>query len=134
MLTPALAVDIGERGITVNAVAPAALDTDMNARWLRGDDHARATAASTTALRQLATPDDIACGRMFPARTTDFSLFRQVEEPTARRARPRAQRNDTRCGAGCRSRRLLRRQPDGCHAANPKLEPSTSYRTGSKCC
>ncbi|WP_009473121.1 SDR family oxidoreductase [Rhodococcus sp. JVH1] len=131
MFTPALAVDIGERGITVNAVAPAALDTDMNARWLRGDDHARATAASTTALRQLATPDDIAAVVGF---LPDFSLFRQVEEPTARRARPRAQRNDTRCGAGCRSRRLLRRQPDGCHAANPKLEPSTSCRTGSKCC
>lgn len=51
VFTRTLAADIGKRGITVNAVAPAALDTDMNAHWLRGNDQAHTAAAAATALR-----------------------------------------------------------------------------------
>ena len=41
-----LAKELAPRGITVNVVAPGVVDTDMNAHWLRGDDEARAAAAS----------------------------------------------------------------------------------------
>ncbi|MDV7089595.1 SDR family NAD(P)-dependent oxidoreductase [Rhodococcus opacus] len=82
VFTRALAVDVGERGITVNAVAPAALDTDMNAHWLRGDDHARAIAASTTALKKLATPDDIAAVVAFLAIDASGAITGQVIDAT----------------------------------------------------
>lgn len=36
-LTLPLAQHLGPRGITVNAVVPATIDTDMNASWLRGN-------------------------------------------------------------------------------------------------
>ncbi|MEU9120444.1 SDR family oxidoreductase [Streptomyces sp. NPDC048506] len=42
VFTSTLAKDLGPRGITVNAVAPGAVDTDMNARWLRGEVNAEA--------------------------------------------------------------------------------------------
>lgn len=42
VFTSTLAKDLGPRGITVNAVAPGAVDTDMNAGWLRGEDNAAA--------------------------------------------------------------------------------------------
>ncbi|PQP25070.1 SDR family NAD(P)-dependent oxidoreductase [Rhodococcus opacus] len=60
VFTRTLAAAVGERGITVNAVAPAAIDTDMNAHWLRRNDQARTAAALSTALRTLATAADIA--------------------------------------------------------------------------
>lgn len=42
VFTSTLAKDLGRRGITVNAVAPGAVDTDMNAGWLRGEAHSEA--------------------------------------------------------------------------------------------
>ncbi|MFI6769571.1 SDR family oxidoreductase [Streptomyces sp. NPDC050355] len=47
VFTSTLAKDLGPRGITVNAVAPGAVNTDMNAGWLRGE-------ANTEAQRRLA--------------------------------------------------------------------------------
>ncbi|KDE14403.1 SDR family oxidoreductase [Rhodococcus aetherivorans] len=82
VFTRALAVDVGERGITANAVAPAALDTDMNAHWLRGDDHARTTAASTTALRKLATAEDIAAIVAFLVSAAAGAITGQVIDAT----------------------------------------------------
>lgn len=38
VLTQYLAVVLGERGITVNTIAPGAIDTDLNAGWLRSEE------------------------------------------------------------------------------------------------
>ncbi|WP_265579970.1 SDR family NAD(P)-dependent oxidoreductase [Rhodococcus pyridinivorans] len=56
VFTRTLAVQVGQRGITVNAVAPGALDTDMNAQWLHTDTEAARSAATHTASGRLATP------------------------------------------------------------------------------
>ncbi|MCF3143877.1 SDR family oxidoreductase [Streptomyces platensis] len=42
VFTSTLAKDLGPRGITVNAVAPGPVNTDMNAGWLRGEANAAA--------------------------------------------------------------------------------------------
>lgn len=59
-LTMVLAQHLGPRGITVNSVAPGAVDTDMTASWLRGDAAAEAQVAGITALGRLGRPQDIA--------------------------------------------------------------------------
>ncbi|MFC6878399.1 MULTISPECIES: SDR family oxidoreductase [Actinomadura] len=57
-LTLTLAHELGPRGITVNAVSPGIVETDMNS-WL--DDPAkRAEAASYSAFGRVGQPDDIA--------------------------------------------------------------------------
>lgn len=60
VFTRTLAAHVGHRGITVNAIAPGLVDTDMNAHLLRGQPTAADSAVSTTALKSLATVDDIA--------------------------------------------------------------------------
>lgn len=56
--TRSLAKQLGPRGITVNAVAPGIVGTDMNA-WVRSEEGARRVAAMT-ALGRVAEPEDIA--------------------------------------------------------------------------
>ncbi|MFF9015781.1 SDR family oxidoreductase [Streptomyces sp. NPDC014870] len=51
---------LGARGITVNAVAPGIVDTDINAAWLRGDDEAWARSAALSTLGRVGEPSDIA--------------------------------------------------------------------------
>ncbi|MGW7429789.1 SDR family oxidoreductase [Streptomyces sp. NPDC054861] len=51
---------LGARGITVNAVAPGIVDTDINAGWLRGNEEAWKGAAALSALGEVGTPADIA--------------------------------------------------------------------------
>ncbi|MFJ6608985.1 SDR family oxidoreductase [Streptomyces sp. NPDC091289] len=51
---------LGDRGITVNAVAPGIVDTDANADWLHAGDDAWAGAAALSALGKVGTPADIA--------------------------------------------------------------------------
>jgi len=57
-LTKHLAVELGSRAITVNAVAPGAIETDMNP-WLQSDD-GRAMVTNIQALKRVGQPQDIA--------------------------------------------------------------------------
>ncbi|UNO40006.1 SDR family oxidoreductase [Streptomyces sp. MST-110588] len=59
VFTATLAKDLGKRGITVNAVAPGAIDTDMNAGWLRTDEEAWQATADMSPLRRVGEPRDI---------------------------------------------------------------------------
>ena len=57
-LTKSLAVELGARGITVNAVAPGVIDTDMSA-FVRTAD-GEAFALGKQALKRVGKSDDIA--------------------------------------------------------------------------
>ena len=58
--TLTLAKHLGSRGITVNAVAPGVVDTDMNASWLRGDKATWEAAAQMSAFGKVGDVTDIA--------------------------------------------------------------------------
>ncbi|WP_411080189.1 SDR family oxidoreductase [Streptomyces sp. cmx-18-6] len=60
LFTTYLSKVVGGRGITVNAVAPGIVDTDVNADWLRTSEQAWAGAAALSALGKVGTPADIA--------------------------------------------------------------------------
>ena len=60
VLTLNLAQELGSRGITVNAVAPGIVATDINSDWLGSNAEARAHTAGLTALGRVGAPPEIA--------------------------------------------------------------------------
>jgi 3-oxoacyl-[acyl-carrier protein] reductase len=60
VFTMTLAKELGERRITVNAVNPGAIDTDLNAWWLRSNEAAREATAARSPLARIGVPDDVA--------------------------------------------------------------------------
>ncbi|MEM9491089.1 MAG: SDR family oxidoreductase [Myxococcota bacterium] len=67
VMTKCLAKQLGGRGITVNAVAPGAIDTDMNAGWIRSEE-GQQFMSSIAALGRVGMPDDISGVVAFLAR------------------------------------------------------------------
>jgi 3-oxoacyl-[acyl-carrier protein] reductase len=62
--TKALALEIGSRNVTVNAIAPGFINTAMTSSL---GDEARQNLEARIALKRLGTPDDVACATVFLA-------------------------------------------------------------------
>ncbi|MFC5030313.1 SDR family NAD(P)-dependent oxidoreductase [Streptomyces sp. DSM 41987] len=77
-----LAKHLGPRNITVNTVAPATVDTDANAFWLRGNPEAQELVAADTALGRVGLPDDIAAPVAFLASDDARWITGQIVDAT----------------------------------------------------
>ena len=60
VMTRTLAKDLAPRGITVNAVGPGLIDTEMNAAWMHSSPEAEALASSYAAFNRVGEPEDVA--------------------------------------------------------------------------
>jgi 3-oxoacyl-[acyl-carrier protein] reductase len=74
-LTKALAQEVGSRNITVNAVAPGFIETDMTSAL---PDEARATLLEDIALGRLGRPEDVAGAVLFLASELSSYVTGQV--------------------------------------------------------
>lgn len=77
-LTKALAKELGPSGITVNAIAPGMIDTDMNAHFSTEDKNA---IREETPLMRLGTPRDVALCALFLAEEGGDFITGQVLSP-----------------------------------------------------
>ncbi|GAF47729.1 SDR family NAD(P)-dependent oxidoreductase [Rhodococcus wratislaviensis] len=59
VLTRSLAIELGARGIRINAVAPGPSATDFNGGAMRDDPELRSNLAAQTALGRVGEPDEI---------------------------------------------------------------------------
>lgn len=57
-LTESLAVELGDKGIRVNAIAPGFIDTEMT-RWVQDDPEALQAALDSVPLHRLGTPEEV---------------------------------------------------------------------------
>jgi len=64
-VTRTLAIELGPHGITVNAVGPTLIETDMTRERLRTDPSYSADEIARTPLGRLGTPQDVAAGVLF---------------------------------------------------------------------
>lgn len=69
VLTRYLAKELGPRGITVNTVAPGAIETDFGGGYIRDNVEVNRQIAETTALGRVGVPDDV--GPMIAALLSD---------------------------------------------------------------
>lgn len=76
--TRALALSLAPRGITVNAVCPSWVDTDMAARRFRETGMTREDAAADTPTGRIATPEDVAAAIRFLASQAARHITGQV--------------------------------------------------------
>ncbi|MEO8667944.1 MAG: SDR family oxidoreductase [Bauldia sp.] len=60
IFTKVLAKHLGPRNITVNAIQPGVVDTEMNASWLPNNPDAQRFASGLSAFNRIAEPEDIA--------------------------------------------------------------------------
>lgn len=67
VLTRQWASKYGARGITVNSLAPGAIDTDMNAGWLRGNAESEQMISNTQAIKRVGKAEDIGDAAAFLA-------------------------------------------------------------------
>jgi 3-oxoacyl-[acyl-carrier protein] reductase len=58
-LTESLAVELGDKGIRVNAIAPGYIDTEMT-RWIQDDAPALAKALDAVPLHRIGSPEEVA--------------------------------------------------------------------------
>ncbi len=65
--TRALALDLAPHGITVNAVAPSLIETDLTRERMRADASYREEELARTPLGRLGTPEDVAAAVVFLA-------------------------------------------------------------------
>lgn len=73
VLTRYLAKELGQRGITVNVVAPGPVETDFNNAAIRNNPQMKGYLSSATALGRVGESDDI--GKLFPFLCSDESKW-----------------------------------------------------------